>query len=89
MRNKKYEAPNKQNTVFRIMVILIGILGYKKGMVHMQYFVGVVPPEEYLKRVVAFQKRWTTNRLPEVVEPHMTVKAQDGLTEDMNWLNKF
>jgi 2'-5' RNA ligase len=55
----------------------------------MQYFIGIVPPEDYLQRVVTFQKRWTTNRLPEIVEPHITIKAQDGLTEDINWLPKF
>lgn len=54
----------------------------------MQYFIGIVPPKEYLQRIVDFQKRWTNNRLPEVVEPHITIKAQSGLTTDMKWLNK-
>jgi 2'-5' RNA ligase len=54
----------------------------------MQYFIGIVPPDEYLERVVAFQKRWLSNGLPNVVEPHVTVKAQSGLTLDMAWLGK-
>ncbi|MDQ0898912.1 2'-5' RNA ligase family protein [Paenibacillus sp. V4I7] len=54
----------------------------------MQYFIGIVPPDEYLERVVAFQKRWLSNGLPNVVEPHVTVKAQSGLTLDMAWLEK-
>lgn len=52
----------------------------------MQYFIGIVPPDEYLERIVSFQKRWSSNGLPDVVEPHVTVKAQSGLTLDMAWL---
>jgi len=54
----------------------------------MQYFIGVVPPDEYQRRIVAFQKRWSNNRLYEVVEPHITVKAQGGLTLDLDWLDR-
>lgn len=54
----------------------------------MQYFIGIVPPDEYLERVVSFQKSWSSNGLPDVVEPHVTVKAQSGLTLDMAWLEK-
>lgn len=55
----------------------------------MQYFIGIVPPEEYLEQLVAFQKRWLSNGLPNVVEPHVTVKAQSGLNLDMAWLEKI
>jgi len=55
----------------------------------MQYFIGIVPPEDYQQKIVAFQRRCTNNRLYEVVEPHITVKAQGGLTADMRWLNKI
>ncbi len=52
----------------------------------MQYFIGIVPPDEYRERIVAFQKRWEGNGLCDVVEPHITVKAQSGLATDMAWL---
>ncbi|ULL15912.1 2'-5' RNA ligase family protein [Paenibacillus sp. H1-7] len=53
-----------------------------------EFFVGIVPPEPYLKQVVSFQQRWSSNRLPDMVEPHITVKAQGGLTWDMGWLGR-
>ncbi|WP_127529632.1 2'-5' RNA ligase family protein [Paenibacillus kobensis] len=55
----------------------------------MQFFVGIVPPEDSLKRIAAFQRQWAHNLLPDVVEPHITVKSQGGLTPDNNnWLNE-
>ncbi|WJH32398.1 2'-5' RNA ligase family protein [Paenibacillus sp. CC-CFT747] len=54
----------------------------------MQHFIGIVPPEEYVEKIVAFQKRWPGSRLPQLVEPHITVKAQSGLTEDRQWLER-
>jgi 2'-5' RNA ligase len=51
-----------------------------------QYFIGIVPPDEYKEQIATFRNRWASNRLKDVVEPHITVKAQSGLTEDMNWL---
>jgi len=55
----------------------------------MQFFVGIVPPEDYLQRITAFQRQWERNLLPDVVEPHIMVKAQGGLTPDNNnWLNE-
>ncbi|MHC8521039.1 hypothetical protein ACPJHQ_06580 [Rossellomorea sp. H39__3] len=38
-----------------------------------EYFIGIVPPEEYLERVQQFQNRWMGNV---GVEPHITLKAQ-------------
>ncbi|MFS1518845.1 2'-5' RNA ligase family protein [Bacillus sp. SCS-151] len=52
----------------------------------MQYFIGIVPPEEYIKKIMKFQLQWENNELPNVVEPHITVKAQGGLTSDKDWL---
>lgn len=52
----------------------------------MQYFIGIVPPDEYKEQVASFRNQWASNRLRDVVEPHITVKAQSGLTEDMRWL---
>nr|WP_174612755.1 2'-5' RNA ligase family protein [Virgibacillus ihumii] len=51
----------------------------------MQYFIGVVPPDEYLSRIKQFRQRWRNNSIDEVVEPHITLKAQGGLTEDTRW----
>lgn len=54
----------------------------------MQYFIGIVPPDDLKKKIVKFQQQWENNRLVEGVEPHITVKAQGGLTPDMKWLEK-
>ncbi|MBN3554034.1 2'-5' RNA ligase family protein [Fictibacillus nanhaiensis] len=48
-----------------------------------EYFIGIVPPKEYLKRIEQFQGKWF-DRLG--VEPHITIKAQGGLTSDKNWI---
>lgn len=42
----------------------------------MQYFIGIVPPQKYTARIIQFQNRWSNNRLPQVVEPHITVKLR-------------
>lgn len=54
----------------------------------MQYFIGVVPPEEIKNEIVAFQDSFETNKISGFVEPHITVKAQGGLTLDLEWLNR-
>lgn len=54
----------------------------------MEYFIGIVPPDVYLQRVSDFQRRWSTNRLPHFVEPHVTIKAQAGLADDLGWLDR-
>lgn len=52
----------------------------------MQYFIGIVPPDDYKEQIASFRNQWASNRLRDVVEPHITVKAQSGLTADMRWL---
>ncbi|KRF21733.1 2'-5' RNA ligase family protein [Paenibacillus sp. Soil787] len=52
----------------------------------MQYFIGVVPPLEYMEKIICFQKNWKSNGVINVVEPHITLKAQGGLTPDIRWL---
>lgn len=52
----------------------------------MQYFIGIVPPQKFTVKMIQFQNRWPNNRLQEVVEPHITVKAQGGLYPDLEWL---
>lgn len=49
----------------------------------MQFFIGIAPPDEYKQQIEC----WTSNGLRNVVEPHITVKAQSGLTPDLGWLN--
>lgn len=58
------------------------------GDIHMQFFIGVVPPDEVKNRIIEFQKRWKNNSLLKVVEPHITIKAQGGLTPDKNWVSE-
>ncbi|GAA0592904.1 hypothetical protein GCM10009001_06260 [Virgibacillus siamensis] len=52
----------------------------------MQYFIGIVPPDEYMSRIKKFRQKWKNNSIDEVVEPHVTLKAQGGLTADKKWL---
>lgn len=52
----------------------------------MKYFIGITPPDDYKAKIMAFRDRWSSNRLNEVVEPHITVKAQGGLKVDLRWL---
>ena len=40
------------------------------------------------RKIVAFRDRWSSNDLNDVVEPHITVKAQGGLHADLQWLEK-
>ncbi|MGD6831229.1 2'-5' RNA ligase family protein [Sutcliffiella halmapala] len=51
----------------------------------LKYFIGIVPPEECLKQIEQFQKRWVHHL---GVEPHITLKAQGGLTSDKKWIDK-
>ncbi|MET3195235.1 2'-5' RNA ligase family protein [Bacillus sp. OAE603] len=53
----------------------------------MQYFIGIVAPDEYMERTINFQKQWGNNSLTDVVEPHITIKAQGGLTPDKGWVS--
>jgi 2'-5' RNA ligase len=54
----------------------------------MQFFIGVVPPVEVKNSIIEFQTRWKNNSLLQVVEPHITIKAQGGLTPDKNWVSE-
>ena len=50
-----------------------------------EYFIGIVPPQEYLKRIERFQRKWLDSL---IVEPHITLKAQGGLTSDKEWIEQ-
>lgn len=54
----------------------------------MQFFIGIVPSDEYKMKLIDFQHKWKNNRITDVVEPHITLKAQGGLTPDGKWLSK-
>ncbi|MGE6489227.1 2'-5' RNA ligase family protein [Paenisporosarcina sp. NPDC076898] len=54
----------------------------------MQYFIGIVPSDEYKIKLIEFQQKWKNNRITDVVEPHITLKAQGGLSPDEEWLGK-
>ncbi|MBN8191814.1 hypothetical protein JI667_06580 [Bacillus sp. NTK074B] len=47
----------------------------------MNYFIGINPPEEYKSRISAFRNKWKNNFIDDIVEPHITLKAQGGLKE--------
>ena len=50
-----------------------------------EYFIGIVPPERYAERIVSLQGKWMMKL---AVEPHITLKAQGGLSQDKKWINK-
>ncbi|WP_273851894.1 2'-5' RNA ligase family protein [Guptibacillus spartinae] len=50
-----------------------------------QYFIGITPPLDYVKKVENFQHQWLDSL---IVEPHITLKAQGGLTHDREWVEK-
>ncbi|WP_246944748.1 2'-5' RNA ligase family protein [Bacillus pinisoli] len=54
----------------------------------MQYFIGIVPSEEYKEKIEEVQLSLKNNLLPDIVEPHITIKAQGGLTADKEWLKE-
>lgn len=60
----------------------------RKGTIKVkkEYFIGIVPPEEYMERIEHFQRKWM-NLLG--VEPHITLKSQGGLTPDKEWIDKI
>lgn len=50
----------------------------------MPYFIAVMPPTDYAGRITEFASRWGYH--PDW-PPHITIKAQGGLTEDRAWLD--
>ncbi len=48
-----------------------------------------MPPPEYGKQIIAFQRKWLSNRLPDIIEPHIPLKSQAGLNDDMTWLDSI
>jgi len=54
----------------------------------LQYFIGIVPLDDYKNKIIEFQKKWKNHWITDAVEPHITVKAQGGLTQDEEWITK-
>lgn len=52
----------------------------------MKFFIGIVPPLATKEKVLEFQKSFPSNKIPFFHEPHITLKAPSGLTEDKSWL---
>jgi 2'-5' RNA ligase len=50
----------------------------------MQYFLGIVPPEEIYNPVIKLQRQFGDNR----TEPHITVKGPGGIPEDNKWIDQ-
>ena len=55
----------------------------------MKFFIGIIPPEEYQNRISDFRNKWKNNYIDDIVEPHITLKAQGGLTEDLKWVSRI
>ena len=55
----------------------------------MKFFIGIVPPLTTKERIFEFQKSFPSNKVPYFHEPHITLKAPTGLTEDKMWLAKL
>ncbi|MGC8505290.1 MAG: 2'-5' RNA ligase family protein [Thermoplasmata archaeon] len=55
----------------------------------MEYFIAIVPPKKYGETITQFQRRWSDNTLPDLVDPHITVKSQAGLNEDECWIDSI
>jgi len=51
----------------------------------MQFFIGLVPPANWMEQVMALRSRYG---LVNITEPHITVKAQPGLTPDLAWMKQ-
>jgi 2'-5' RNA ligase len=54
----------------------------------MNYFIGITPPAHTNEKISSFQKRFPSNKLPYIFEPHITVKTKNGLQDDLAWLSK-
>lgn len=49
----------------------------------MQYLIGIVPPVELTDNIIHFRNHWCY----EATEPHITIKAPGGLSENCTWLD--
>jgi 2'-5' RNA ligase len=52
----------------------------------MKFFIGIVPPIVTKERIYEFQKSFPSNKVPDINEPHITLKAHGGFSEDKSWL---
>jgi len=54
----------------------------------MKFFIGIVPPLDLNEKIFDFQRSFPSNKVPYFHKPHITLKAPNGLTEDLTWLEK-
>ncbi|MFK3958930.1 2'-5' RNA ligase family protein [Guptibacillus hwajinpoensis] len=52
----------------------------------MPFFIAVLPPHQIIERIHSFRKKWDYH---EPSPPHITVKAQSGLTATDDWVEKI
>lgn len=52
----------------------------------MPFFIGILPPLHITNEISSFRQRWSYQ---EISPPHITIKAQGGLTEEKSWLSKI
>ncbi|MFH0873415.1 MAG: 2'-5' RNA ligase family protein [Candidatus Komeilibacteria bacterium] len=55
----------------------------------MKFFIGITPPSDTKEKIIAFQRSFPNNACPDLYEPHITVKAQAGLTENLDWIPRI
>ncbi|MFA6495033.1 MAG: 2'-5' RNA ligase family protein [Candidatus Paceibacterota bacterium] len=55
----------------------------------MKFFIGITPPEPIRGKIIAFQKSFPNNKVPEKIEPHITLRPPEELTESEAWLSKI
>lgn len=55
----------------------------------MKLFIGIVSPEAYKEKIRTFQRLWPENRLPDRIEPHITVKAPFDPPKTNRWLEEI
>jgi 2'-5' RNA ligase len=54
----------------------------------MRFIIFIVPPLDIEERIFKFQKSFPSNKVPYFYQPHITLKAPSGLSEDMAWLER-
>lgn len=55
----------------------------------MNFFIGIPPPLDFSEKVINFQKSFPENTVPKIAEPHVTVKAQGGLDDELKWIDRI
>ncbi len=54
----------------------------------MKFFIGITPPEPARGKIIAFQKSFSNNKVPDKIEPRITLRPPEELEESEAWLSK-